>query len=110
LAEIFQQVWAAVVVENPYTEEVLNSKERIRTFSASVLSDELVWHRDKNTRLVEVLAGDGWMLQMDNCLPVEMSVGDVYEIPARTYHRIKRGTTDLRIRIIEQWTQLPEDS
>jgi quercetin dioxygenase-like cupin family protein len=65
------------------------------------MSDELVWHRDKTTRLVEVLSGEGWLFQMDDCLPVEMRVGDMYKIPAYAYHRIKRGTTDLIIRITE---------
>lgn len=89
------------MVVNPFVDEVINSKERIRTFSASVVSDELIWHRDKSTRIVEVLSGEGWLFQMDECMPVEMHVGDVYKIPAYAYHRVKRGTTDLKLRIIE---------
>lgn len=85
----------------PFNEVKINSNEKIRTFKHDVLDHELVWHRDKNDRLVEVLFGEGWLFQLEGCLPVEMVRGDVYSIPACTFHRIKRGHTDLVIRIQE---------
>ena len=35
----------------------------LRVFHPQVDNDELVWHRDKNDRLVEVVDSDGWLFQ-----------------------------------------------
>lgn len=86
---------------HPFNEVKINKHERIRTFRSNVKNDELVWHRDKYDRTVEVLSGENWLFQLEGCLPVTMSPGDVFEIPATVYHRIGKGTTDLIIRITE---------
>lgn len=86
---------------NPYLDQKLNNKEFIRTFSKDVLSEELAWHRDKNNRIVTVLEGDGWEIQFDNDLPRPLEIGEELVIPAYTFHRIKRGTTDLVLKIEE---------
>lgn len=90
-----------MVVEEPYKQENLNNGVFLRTFSKDVLSEELVWHRDANDRIVEVLEGENWEIQFENELPQSLNVGEQYEIPAYTYHRIKRGTTDLKVIIQE---------
>ena len=72
----------------------------IRLFSSEVDSEELVWHRDKENRKVEVLEGEGWEFQRDNEIPVEMGVGDRIFIPEGEIHRVLKGTTDLKIKII----------
>ena len=79
---------------NPYIDN-----EDIRTFSKSVDEMELIWHRDKEHRKITVLEGDNWQLQMDNELPVSLEVGKTYFIPKLFYHRVLKGTTDLKIRI-----------
>jgi quercetin dioxygenase-like cupin family protein len=84
-----------------YLQKNLNSTTFIRTFHKTVLNEELVWHRDKKTRIVEVLEGENWEFQFDNSLPFKIKVGDVLNIPAKAYHRIKAGTTDLKIKITE---------
>jgi quercetin dioxygenase-like cupin family protein len=89
------------VVVNPYEQKNLNNDMFLRTFSKDVLSEELVWHRDHNDRIVEVLEGENWEIQFENQLPQTLKVGEEYVIPAYTYHRIKRGTTDLVIKIQE---------
>lgn len=89
------------MVVNPYRDEKLNNKMFLRTFSKDVLSEELVWHRDKGNRIVEVLEGEGWLIQLDDKLPESLEVGKTYVIPAYTFHRIKRGTTDLKLKIEE---------
>lgn len=38
---------------------------------------------------------------MEDSLPIELEEGYTYEIPAYAYHRIKRGTTDLKVHILE---------
>ena len=90
-----------MVVEEPYKQENLNNGVFLRTFSKDVLSEELVWHRDANDRIVEVLEGENWEIQFENQLPQSLKVGEEYVIPAYTYHRIKRGTTDLLVKIQE---------
>jgi quercetin dioxygenase-like cupin family protein len=89
------------VVVNPYEQKNLNNGVFLRTFSKDVLSEELVWHRDHNDRIVEVLDGENWEIQFENQLPQTLKVGEEYVIPAYTYHRIKRGTTDLVVKIQE---------
>lgn len=73
----------------------------IREFDNQIPSSELVWHRDKKDRVVEVISGNGWKFQMDNQLPIELKEGMVLEIPKETYHRIGRGDTKLVIKIKE---------
>ena len=44
----------------------------------------------------------GWKTdRMDNELPVSLEVGKTYFIPKLFYHRLLKGTTDLKIRIEE---------
>jgi hypothetical protein len=84
-----------------YNDKELNTGGFVRSFSKDVLSEELVWHRDRNNRIVTVLEGDGWEIQFDEHLPRAMVVGEKFEIPAYMFHRIKRGTTDLVLKIEE---------
>ena len=82
----------------PFEEEIIG-ESKIRTFDKNVLSEELVWHRDKEDRLVEVVEGNNWELQLDDELPVKLIPGKSYIIPEGVYHRVKRGNTDLKIKI-----------
>ena len=83
---------------NPY-KEVIESDIIIRTFSEDVESEELVWHRDKNDRVVEVIQSNGWKFQMDNELPKTLESGNVVEIPKETFHRVIKGNGDLKVRV-----------
>jgi quercetin dioxygenase-like cupin family protein len=85
----------------PYS-QIKTDKGIIRVFDETIDSHELVWHRDKKDRVVEVLEGEGWKFQMDNQIPLVLEVGDIITIPKETYHRIGRGRTPLKIKIIEQ--------
>ena len=38
---------------------------------------ELVWHQDKEDRHIEVIDGEGWSIQMDNQLPLVLSVREI---------------------------------
>jgi quercetin dioxygenase-like cupin family protein len=89
-----------VVTNFPFVEEILEGK-RIRTFSADVDDEELVWHRDNEDRIVRVLSSEGWFLQMDEKLPVELKQGDVHTIPKNSWHRVirKRNCRDLVVEI-----------
>jgi cupin superfamily acireductone dioxygenase involved in methionine salvage len=83
----------------PYIDSEITENSKIRVFNSEVDSGELHWHRDRETRLVEVIEGDGWFLQLDNELPVEMIKGGKYTIPEGIYHRTIKGTSDLKIKI-----------
>jgi quercetin dioxygenase-like cupin family protein len=84
----------------PYSDSV-KGKIRIRTFESSVDREELVWHRDRQTRTVKVVEGSGWRFQMDNDLPRELKRGDVLYIPKETYHRVIAGSGKLVVEIEE---------
>ena len=88
----------------PYREEVRDQhgtgiKYVIRTFENSVLDNELVWHRDRDSRIVSVLNGSGWELQHDDELPIQLNQGEEYYIPKMTYHRLIKGQGNLVVRI-----------
>jgi hypothetical protein len=77
-----------------YTESI-KSEYIIREFDANIDVSELVWHRDKKDRVVEVVSGNGWKL------PLELKEGMVLQIPKETFHRIGKGDTKLVIKIKE---------
>ena len=74
----------------------------LRTFSEDLNEEELIWHRDKRTREVSLIAGEGWKLQMDNKLPEELKRGKLYTIPKMEYHRLIKGTGQLVLKIWEK--------
>jgi oxalate decarboxylase/phosphoglucose isomerase-like protein (cupin superfamily) len=80
-------------------EQVEDGDKKIRTFSEDVDGEELVWHRDREDRLVEVLEGENWMIQLDNKLPTKMKPGDSFIIPEGIYHRVLKGDGELKISI-----------
>lgn len=85
----------------PYAHTQLSEHEFERVFHVHVMDSELVWHRDHNMRHITVTAGTGWKFQLDNELPCELNVGDQFQIPARMYHRLIKGDTNLRLQICE---------
>jgi hypothetical protein len=85
-----------------YTDFAHLNESFIRVFCEELNTEELVWHRDKRNRIVEVISGEGWKFQNDNELPFEMERGMVFEIEAYAYHRILKGNTDLILRITEK--------
>lgn len=73
----------------------------IREFSGDALNEELIWHRDKRDREVEILEVGKWKFQRDNELPVRLSVGDKIFISAYEYHRVIKEQGQLKVRIKE---------
>jgi hypothetical protein len=69
----------------------------IRTFSEGVDDGELVWHRDKEDRIVKSIGDTDWMIQMDNELPKPLT--EMVYIPKNTYHRVIKGSGDLTVKI-----------
>jgi hypothetical protein len=80
----------------PFNEHI-NNGYHIRTFSKNVNDKELVWHRDKEDRLVESVGNTDWMIQLDNELPKPLN--ETIFIPKEVYHRVIKGNGDLTVKI-----------
>jgi hypothetical protein len=80
----------------PFNEHIENGYY-IRTFSEGVDDGELVWHRDKEDRIVKSIGDTDWMIQMDNELPKPLT--EMVYIPKNTYHRVIKGSGDLTVKI-----------
>lgn len=85
--------------ELPFIQENVSDTIKIRTFTEDTDSGELMWHRDRENRLVEILESNGWKYQSDNSLPIEMKKGDKIFIPEGLYHRVIKGSGDLMIKV-----------
>ena len=86
----------------PFTEKKIKKNIFIREFDNNVDSKELVWHRDKEDRIVEVLNNEDWFFQLDNELPKKLE-GRIF-IPKETFHRVIKGSGNLTIRITKLYT------
>ena len=84
-----------------YSQENITDNKFKRVFSSEVPEKELVWHRDKENRIVEVLEDTDWYFQMDNELPIPLKKGVKFQIPKETFHRVIKGSGDLKILIEE---------
>tara|TARA_Y100000592_G_scaffold38296_2_gene60584 strand:- start:21467 stop:21739 length:273 start_codon:yes stop_codon:yes gene_type:complete len=83
----------------PFLEEKVGNRLFLREFRENVDSDELIWHQDREDRIVTVVEANGWKLQMDNELPVLLKEGSVYNIPAYVYHRVIKGFGRLLVQV-----------
>ena len=54
-------------------DEYIEEGYHIRTFSKDVDDMELVWHRDREDRVVESVDETDWMIQIDNEIPKVLS-------------------------------------
>ena len=85
------------VTGRPYSEKKENGYI-IREFSQDTPSFEFVWHRDKEDRIVQALHETDWQFQLDNEVPKRLSENKLF-IPKDTYHRLIKGTGDLKVKI-----------
>ncbi len=83
----------------PFSERRVGHNIFLREFRESTNSAELIWHRDREDRVVEVLKGKDWYIQIDNQLPVLLEVGMKYKIPKMEYHRLIKGKDNLLIKL-----------
>ena len=81
----------------PFIEEKISDNLFIRTFKQETDSGEMVWHRDYEDRIIEPIDETDWGFQLDNQLPILIS-GKIY-IPRGDYHRLIKGTGDLKIKL-----------
>ena len=82
--------------DKPY-KEIISGDYFIREFSPDVDFEDLKWHRDYEDRIVIPLNENDWQYQEDNKLPVPINK-EIF-IPKGVYHRIIKGTGDLKIKL-----------
>ena len=84
--------------ENNYPfDEYVEEGYHIRTFYDDTDDMELVWHRDKEDRIVESVGDTDWMIQLDNGLPIPLT--ERTYIPKEIYHRVIKGNGDLTVKV-----------
>ena len=83
----------------PFKEKQVDRQLFIREFSADVDEMDLIWHTDREDRIVHVLEGNKWKFQFDEQLPFEMIDGIDIVIPKGIIHRIIKGNGPLTIRV-----------
>ena len=84
-------------MELPFKEEIVSDNVFIREFKQDTDSGEFMWHRDREDRIIESISETDWMIQLDDELP-KVIKGEVF-IPMGVYHRVIKGTGDLKIRL-----------
>ncbi len=83
----------------PFDEEKIGENIFIRTFNSEVDSGEMSWHRDHEDRIIESIGETDWKFQIDNQLPT--NINDQIFIPKGIYHRLIKGSGDLKIKLIK---------
>lgn len=86
----------------PFHEKKVNENKVVRTFDENTDENELIWHRDREGRVVRIIEGKNWGLQLDNQMPVKMVEGKEYFIPQEEWHRVIKGDGNLVIEIIKK--------
>ena len=87
---------AEIISGKPYIEQ-----DGIRTFNVQSPDSEYVWHRDNANREVEIIEGEGWQLQIEDCLPMLLNDVKKVIIPKGVYHRLIKGYNTLKVKINE---------
>ena len=81
----------------PYTDIKVTDQYIIREFSENIDPIELMWHRDDEDRIVEIIGKTDWKLQLENQLPTSMN--QLIFIPRHEWHRAIKGTGNLKLKI-----------
>ena len=83
----------------PFQETKISDNTFIREFSQNTDSGEFMWHRDYEDRIIKSIEQTDWKIQIDNELP-KVIEGEVF-IPMGAYHRLIKGTGDLKIKLLK---------
>lgn len=84
----------------PFQENKIDDNTFIREFSQDTDSGEFMWHRDRESRTIESIGDTDWLIQLDDELPKKIE-GEIL-IPMGSYHRLIKGTGDLKIKLIKK--------
>ena len=85
---------------NPYKDLEVTDFHIIREFSQDIDPIELMWHRDNEDRIVEIIGKTDWKFQLEDNLP--SSLNSPIFIPRGMYHRVIKGTNNLKIKIFKK--------
>ena len=88
----------------PYTDLEVTEDYTLRQFNESIDPIELLWHRDNEDRVVEIIGKTDWKLQLDNSLPT--SLQERIFIPRHKWHRVIKGTGVLNLKIYKDETNV----
>ena len=105
-AKMFRVVFGKVE-DFPFDEKHLVENLFLREFKDTVDGEKLIWHQDREDRVITVLESNNWKLQMDNQLPIMLETGRKYSIPAMSFHRVIKGDGDLRIIVEKKYETNP---
>lgn len=83
----------------PFKETKISDNSYLREFKQETNSNEFVWHRDREDRVIESVYETDWSIQIDNELP--MRINGKIEIPMSKYHRLIKGNGDLTIKVVK---------
>jgi hypothetical protein len=83
----------------PFEQNDLTENVKIRKFSSNTDIGEFTWHRDREDRIVELIEGENWYIQLDNELPKKLVKENKVFIPKGVYHRVIKGDGDLKVKI-----------
>ena len=81
----------------PYIDLEVTDKYIIREFNEDIDPIELLWHRDDEDRLIEIIGETNWQVQLENQLP--SFIDKPIFIPRHEWHRTIKGTGKLRLKI-----------
>ena len=81
----------------PYTDIESKDNFTIREFGDNIDPIHLLWHRDNEERIIEVIGETDWKIHLDNCLPSSIE-GRIF-IAKHEWHRVIKGTGKLKIKI-----------
>ena len=81
----------------PYRDLEITNKYIIREFGENIDPIELMWHRDDEDRIIEILGETDWSIQLDNQLP--SSLNERIFIKRHQWHRVVKGTGTLKLKI-----------
>ena len=84
----------------PYTDIEVTDEYIIREFDENIDPIELMWHRDDESRTLEIIGETDWKLQLDNKLPILLE-NHIF-IPKHEYHRVIKGTKTLKLKIYKK--------
>ena len=84
----------------PYKDLETSQEYVIRDFNENINPIHLLWHRDDEDRLIEVLeSGPGWKVQLDNKLPQVLEPETSIFILRHEWHRVIKGEGHLLLKI-----------
>ena len=81
----------------PYKDNIINQSVVLRKFDQDIDPKELMWHRDKEDRIIEPIESTDWKFQIDNKLPI--TIDNKIFIPKHVWHRAIKGTGSLTLKI-----------